>query len=375
MSTTQAFSRADTPANTSAPRYRTIPVVNGPNAICDEEDFAFLSSFTWRAYGTPPTFYPTIRLSGTSFHMHQLVVREEKKFKVNHRDGNPFNNCRANLRLASNQQIAAQIPKSFKRPSSSRYKGVYWCKLKLKWKASISIDGVRQIVGYFCDEEAAARAYDTAASAAFGDFAYLNFAPSSAIAPPAPTQALPNNERACAVVETLSRTSGPQTISLADGSFALCDPQDLILISGFKWYSQRIGSIYYPVTHLCGHTILMHHLALRSTGQRKVRHRDGNILNNCRENLLTPDWSNRFAMTSLKPKSFKPTANSRYKGVWKRLVGKRWMATIFVRGCARLLGSFTSEEEAARAYDKAARKVYGQFAHLNFPDEQTEVNS
>jgi len=372
MSMTQAVSRAVTPNDTTpAPHYCAIPVINGPDALCDEEDFAFLSLFNWRAHGTPPTSYPTLKLNGAEFHMHQLVVREEKKFKVNHRDGNPFNNCRANLRLASNQQIAAANPKSSKRLFSSRYKGVSWAKRDQKWKAYIAVAGVKHWLGYFCDEEKAARAYDAAAYAAFGEFAYLNFAPNTTIA----ERPRLNDERAYRTVETLGQPSGPQTIPVVNGPFALCDPQDFLLTSHFNWYAEYVGSLRCSVTHLCGHTIPMHDLVLRSTGQRRVTHRDGNAFNNCHENLRTPQSSRILAYKTRAYKTTKPRSSSRYKGVWKRLIGGKWTSTIIVKGTPRHLGSFPNEEDAARAYDKAAREVFGRFAYLNFPEQQSQIRS
>jgi len=35
-----------------------------------------------------------------------------------------------------------------------------------------------------------------------------------------------------------------------------------------------------------------------------------------------------------------------------------------------LLGSFNTEEDAARAYNRAAKKYFGAFALLNFPDKE-----
>lgn len=59
--------------------------------------------------------------------------------------------------------------------------------------------------------------------------------------------------------------------------------------------------------------------------------------------------------------------SSQYKGVYKKR--SRWAARIAVNGETTWLGTFKTEEEAARAYDAAAKRLHGEFARLNFPEE------
>jgi hypothetical protein len=61
---------------------------------------------------------------------------------------------------------------------------------------------------------------------------------------------------------------------------------------------------------------------------------------------------------------------SRFKGVWK---GKaKWRAVLALEKKMVYLGAHFIEEDAARAYDRAAIEYFGEFACINFPEEHLE---
>lgn len=60
----------------------------------------------------------------------------------------------------------------------------------------------------------------------------------------------------------------------------------------------------------------------------------------------------------------KTRKSSKYHGV-SRGVGQRWRAYIRVKGYQISLGSYLTQVDAARAYNKAALKYFGRQAVLN----------
>lgn len=94
----------------------------------------------------------------------------------------------------------------------------------------------------------------------------------------------------------------------------------------------------------------------------QVDHVNGDTLDNRRENL-------RCATKDQNQQNRRKTgrASSQWKGVWRHHQNETWCAEIKVNKEKIGLGSFKSEEAAARAYDAAARRWFGEFARLNFP--------
>jgi hypothetical protein len=92
-----------------------------------------------------------------------------------------------------------------------------------------------------------------------------------------------------------------------------------------------------------------------------IDHRDGDRGNNKWKNLraATRSQNNRNTCSRL-------GSSSKYLGVyWEKQRGK-WVAAINIGKRPKVLGCFASEEEAARAYDHAASREYGDFARSNF---------
>jgi len=169
-------------------------------------------------------------------------------------------------------------------------------------------------------------------------------------------------------------------ITVANGRhIALVDDEDFERLSAFTWrvrtYTRKDGSktmyAWRRITKpgMVSHQprsrtgIYMHRMILACT--ELIDHRDGNGLNNQRNNLRIADCSmngaNRF---KVQIRQGKPTL-SRFKGVaWQARRGK-WNASIRKDGKTIWIGRFKEEWDAAQAYNFKAEELFGEFARFN----------
>lgn len=104
--------------------------------------------------------------------MHRYLLDAPEGMQVDHINGDPLDNRRENLRLATPAQNQANRRK--RSGGSSVYKGVSWHKKGRAWRATINLDRKQIHLGFFKDQTEAAKAYDAKAKELFGEFAYLN---------------------------------------------------------------------------------------------------------------------------------------------------------------------------------------------------------
>lgn len=149
-------------------------------------------------------------------------------------------------------------------------------------------------------------------------------------------------------------------IPLTRNRVALVDDEDFEELNKHKWTSSSHG---YAKRAIFGKTVYMHREILGKVDGLEVDHKNGNGLDNRKENLRRCS-----RMENVRNQRCTRGGTSKYKGVsWHKIVGM-WRATIFKNGRHFQINHFKNEVDAAKAYDVTAKELYGEFARLNFPE-------
>lgn len=156
-------------------------------------------------------------------------------------------------------------------------------------------------------------------------------------------------------------------IEITQGKFALVDDEDYEYLNQFKWCATKgWNDNWYAVRSARVREkkekkMVYMHREVMNFPKNKVDHKDHNGLNNQKENLrVATDGENSSNTTS------RLNSSSPYIGVYLRANRKKkWAACIRKGGVTKYIGSFYKIEDAALAYNEAAKLVHGEFANLN----------
>lgn len=158
-------------------------------------------------------------------------------------------------------------------------------------------------------------------------------------------------------------------IKLNKGYETIVDDKYFDILNKRKWFINYSNGVprYAAFTfrkNKNNYCTLMHRMIMELEGYKikgkQIDHINGNGLDNRLENLRLASHSENQRNSKLRKDN-----TSGYKGVVWNKRDKVWFALLRI-GKKRLnLGSFDNKIDAAKAYNEAAIKYYGEFANLN----------
>lgn len=149
-----------------------------------------------------------------------------------------------------------------------------------------------------------------------------------------------------------------------NGHEILIDIEDYAFLKQFSWHTRSDRTNFKLIADRGPkHKVrLMHRLILDDPKDLTVDHINGNTLDNRKVNLricsIKENTRNR--------QKRKDKTSSKYKGVSLIKSNKKWYASIKQDGKSYNLGTYQTEIQAAKAYDKKAIELFGEYANINF---------
>lgn len=146
-------------------------------------------------------------------------------------------------------------------------------------------------------------------------------------------------------------------LPLPGGHFTTIDAADMAVLADMAIrYSSGYAKAYDKARR---NSIGVHRILVGDRPGMVVDHINGDPLDNRRSNL-------RHVTLSENRRNSRPIGGaSRFKGVSFHSTAGKWRATIGVNRKVTFVGCFETEEAAARAYDREARRLHGACAKTN----------
>jgi hypothetical protein len=247
------------------------------------------------------------------------------------------------LRLEARRRVKAS------RSRASRYLGVSWSNTDECWKAHATTSSAAyQYIGSFSDEAEAALARDRVVLYEKRDQAILNF---------------PRAEVSAASLKAMRIRARQLALQAKNGTSKY---RGVHRGSPRALWQAAYGSV--PKGHALGRWPKERDAALAHDRALLYYAGDVALLNFPQAHKrLEPASAERLRREA--HQRYKETTQSRYRGVYRARSG-RWVACIQDNYKTYHLGTFDAEEDAAKAYDKAALDLLGTKATLNFPQHR-----
>lgn len=154
-------------------------------------------------------------------------------------------------------------------------------------------------------------------------------------------------------------------IPLTQGKFAKVDDDMFKYLNQWKWYFSNTGYAQRESSRKQGRrSILMHRVINNTPKGMETDHINMNRLDDQKENLRSCSHQE-----NQQHKKIYKNNKSGYRGVTFRKDKSKWEAYIGAGGRRNHIGYFENAEEAARAFDEAARTYRGCFATTNFAED------
>jgi hypothetical protein len=149
----------------------------------------------------------------------------------------------------------------------------------------------------------------------------------------------------------------------AAARYAIVDVEDYEKLAQYDWQlSESESKKCYAVCLVNRKIVSMHRVIMNAPAGMFVDHRYGDGLDNRKENLRIAT----MAQNQYNRRKTSRKTSSKYKGVHLKKQYNKYGAEISCNGKRTHLGYFDNEIDAAKAYDEAAKKLFGEFAKLNF---------